>query len=69
LSVASKRCQDGKLETHSDLVSGRDASEGEEVVIAVVGGERDQKQQGTGKEGRKSLSIQPAGPGIQRERR
>jgi hypothetical protein len=42
LSIASKRRQGGKVETHSDLVIGRDASEAEEVVIAVVGGERDQ---------------------------
>jgi len=67
LSIASKRRQGGKVETHSDLVRGRDASEVEEVVIAVVGGERDQKQQGAGKEGRESLSIHPAGPGRQSE--
>jgi predicted transcriptional regulator len=51
LNVASKRRHGGKVETHSDLVRGRDASEVEEVVIAVVGGERDQKQQGAGKQG------------------
>ena len=33
------------------LVNGRDASEGEELVIAVVGGERDQKQQGACEQG------------------
>jgi len=30
---------------------GREFGELEEVVIAVVGGERDQKQQGAGKQG------------------
>jgi hypothetical protein len=67
LSVASKRRQGGKVETHSDLVMGREFGELEEVVIAVVGGERDQKQQGAGKQGRKSLAIQPTGPGRQIE--
>jgi hypothetical protein len=51
LNVASKRRQGGKVETHSDLDSGRDASEVEEVVIAVIGGEGDQKQQGAGEQG------------------
>ena len=36
LSIASKRRQGGKVETHSDLVRGREAAELEEVVIAVV---------------------------------
>ena len=51
LNVSSKRRQGGKVETHSDLVMGREFGELEEVVIAVVGGERDQKQQGAGKQG------------------
>jgi hypothetical protein len=51
LSVASKRRQGGKVETHSDLVRGLEASELEEVVIAEVGDERNQEQQGTGKKG------------------
>ena len=36
------------METRSDLVNGLEASEVEEVVIAVVGGEGDQEQEGTG---------------------
>ena len=44
---ASKRRQGGKVETHSDLVMGREGAELEEVVIAVVRGERNQEQQGT----------------------
>jgi len=39
LSVANKRRQGGKVETHSDLDRGREGSELEEVVIAVVRGE------------------------------
>jgi hypothetical protein len=46
LNVASKRRQSGKVETHSDLVSGWEGSEAEDVVIAVVRDERNQKQQG-----------------------
>jgi hypothetical protein len=45
-NIASKRRQGGKVETHSDLVMGREAGEVEEVVIAVVRSERNQKQQG-----------------------
>jgi hypothetical protein len=44
-NVANKRRQGGKVETHSDLVSGLEAGEVEEVVIAEVGGERNQEQQ------------------------
>jgi predicted transcriptional regulator len=47
LSVASKRRQGGKVETHSELVRGRESADVEEVVIAIVRGERDQQQQGT----------------------
>jgi predicted transcriptional regulator len=36
LSIASKRRQGGKVETHSDLVRGWEAAKLEEVVIAVV---------------------------------
>ena len=36
---ASKRRQGGKVETYSDLVSGREVAELEEVVIAIVRGE------------------------------
>jgi hypothetical protein len=46
LNIASKRRQGGKVETHSDLVMGRESAEAGEVVIAVVRGERDQEQQG-----------------------
>ena len=42
MSVASKRRQGGKVETHSDLDMGRESAEVEEVVIAVVGDERNQ---------------------------
>ena len=45
-SIANKRRQGGKVETHSDLDSGREASEVEEEVIAVVRCERNQEQQG-----------------------
>jgi hypothetical protein len=45
LSVASKRRQGGKVETHSDLVMDREDAEVEEVVIAVIRGERNQEQQ------------------------
>jgi hypothetical protein len=51
LSVASKRRQGGKVETHSDRDSGREGAELEEVVIAVVRGERNQEQQGAGGKG------------------
>jgi len=46
LSVASKRRQGGKVETHSDLLRGLEGAEVEEVVIAVIRGERNQEQQG-----------------------
>jgi hypothetical protein len=51
LSVASKRRQGGKVETHSDLLRGLEGAELEEVGIAVVRGERNQEQQGTGNKG------------------
>ncbi|WP_341899969.1 hypothetical protein [Synechococcus sp. UW140] len=51
MNVASKRRQGCNVEIYSDLDSGREASELEEVVIAVVGGERDQKQQGASEQG------------------
>jgi hypothetical protein len=38
LNIASKRRQGGKVETHSDLVMGREAAEVEEVVISIVRG-------------------------------
>ena len=49
---ASKRRKGGKVETHVDLseqplVMGREGAELEEVVIAVVRGERNQEQQGS----------------------
>jgi hypothetical protein len=46
LSVASKRRQGGKVETHSERDSGLESAELEEVVIAVVRGERNEQQQG-----------------------
>ena len=48
---ASKRRQGGKVEAHSDLVINRDGAEVEEVVMAVVRGERNQEQQGTSNKG------------------
>jgi len=51
LNIASKRRQSGKVETYSDLLIGREISEVEEVVIAVVRGERNQEQQGASNEG------------------
>ncbi|QVL52593.1 MAG: hypothetical protein KFB97_14565 [Cyanobium sp. M30B3] len=48
MSIASKRRQGGKVETHSDLVVGRELVEAGEVVIAVVRDERNQQQQGAG---------------------
>jgi len=44
LSIANKRRQGGKVETHSDRDSGWDGAELEEVVIAVVRGEGNQEQ-------------------------
>ena len=58
MSVASKRRQGGKVETHSERDSGRESAEVEEAVIAVVGGERNQEQQGTSSKGCPSLTIQ-----------
>ncbi len=46
-----ERRQGGKVETHSDLVMGRESAEAGEVVIAVVRGERNQEQQGGGQKG------------------
>jgi len=48
LNIANKRRQGGKVETHSDLVMGRESAEVGKLVIAVVGGERNKQQQGTG---------------------
>jgi hypothetical protein len=38
------------VETYSDLDIGREVAEVEEVVIAVVRGERNQEQQGAGEQ-------------------
>ena len=46
MTIASKRRQGGKVETHSDLDIGREGAELGEVVIALVRGERSQEQQG-----------------------
>ncbi len=43
LSIASKRRQGGKVETHSERDCGREFVELEEVVIAVIRRERNQK--------------------------
>ena len=65
LNVARKRRQGGKVETHSDLVMGRESAEAGEVVIAVVRGERNQEQQGAGQKGGPTLAIQQ--PGLRRQ--
>jgi hypothetical protein len=46
------------VETHSDLVSGLDAGEAEEIVIAVVRGKRNQEQEGARQECEPALAIQ-----------
>jgi len=51
LNIASKRRQGGKVETHPDLVMGREAAEVEEAVITVVCCERNQQQQDAREEG------------------
>jgi hypothetical protein len=56
LNIANKRRQGGNVETHVDLseqplVMGRESAEAGEVVIAIVGGERNQQQQGTSHKG------------------
>ncbi|WP_186696970.1 hypothetical protein [Cyanobium sp. NS01] len=51
MNIANKRRQGGKVETYSDLVMGRESAEAGEVVIAIVGGERNQQQQGAGYKG------------------
>ena len=51
MNIASKRRQSGKVEIYSDLVMGREGAELEAVVIAVVSGERNQEQPGTGHKG------------------
>jgi hypothetical protein len=38
------------VETHSDLLMGLEVGEVEDVVIAVVRGERNQKEQGAGEQ-------------------
>jgi hypothetical protein len=61
LTIAIKRRQGGKVETYSDYVSGLEVAEVEEVVIAVIRGERNQEQQGTGGKGCPPLTIEQAG--------
>jgi hypothetical protein len=39
------------VETHSDLVRGREVAELEEVVIAVIRGERNKEEQGASYKG------------------
>ena len=51
MNIASKRRQGGKVETHSDLVMGRESAGAGEVVIVVVRGELNQEQQGASGEG------------------
>ncbi|MCX5967667.1 MAG: hypothetical protein NTV57_08535 [Cyanobacteria bacterium] len=51
MSVASKRRQAGKVETHSDLLRGLEGAEVEEVVIAVIRGERNKEEQGASNKG------------------
>ena len=51
MSVASKRRQGDKVETHSDLLRGFEGAEVEEVVIAVIRGERNKEEQGASYKG------------------
>ena len=51
MSVASKRRQGGKVETHSDLLRGLEGAEVEEVVIAVIRGEQNKEEQGSSNKG------------------
>jgi len=51
LNIANKRRQGGKVETHSDLLRGREDAELGEVVIAIVRDERNQQQQGASGKG------------------
>jgi hypothetical protein len=61
LNIANKRRQGGKVQTHSDLLMGRESEEAGELVIAIVCGERNQKQQRTGQKSRPTLAIQRPG--------
>ena len=66
LNLANKRRQGGKVETHVDLseqplLMGRESEEAGELVIAIVGGERNQQQQRTGQRSRPTLAIQRPG--------
>jgi hypothetical protein len=65
LNIANKRRQVGKVATHSDLDIGRESAELEEVVIAVVGNERNQEQQRTGQKRGPALATQK--PGLRRQ--
>jgi hypothetical protein len=49
------------VQTHSDLLMGRESEEAGELVIAIVCGERNQKQQRTGQKSRPTLAIQQPG--------
>jgi len=51
LTIASKRRQAGKVETHSDLLRGLEGAEVEEVVIAVIRRERNKDEQGASYKG------------------
>lgn len=51
LNIANKRCQGGKVDTHSNLLICRECAEVGELVIAVVGGERNQQQQALSRKG------------------
>ena len=64
MTIASKRRQGDKVETHSDLLRGLEGAEVEEVVIAVIRGERNQEEQGASQQqGLTSLGDQGAGAG------
>ncbi|MCX5969717.1 MAG: hypothetical protein NTV57_19205 [Cyanobacteria bacterium] len=58
MNIANKRRQGGNVETHSDLLMGRESAEAGEVVIAVVRSERNQEEQGASNKGRPALTIQ-----------
>ena len=58
MTIASKRRQGGKVETYSDLLRGLEGAEVEEVVIAVIRGERNKEEQGASNKGRPALAIE-----------
>lgn len=62
MSIASKRRQGVKVETHSDLLIWREFAGLEEVVIAEVRNKRNQEQQAASKKRGPTLAIQQTVP-------